>query len=123
MANIKALQRAIYSGRVGGLTSAFGTVTNSRAVDAGKKTAPATIDAKAGEFIHLPKGVPHKFELKSDYVKELMWIMPSGLEKWFWDNSVPAEDMQPLPVMTEPPPPEMITHFVRSLSEYGVEMV
>jgi quercetin dioxygenase-like cupin family protein len=81
------------------------------------------IDAKAGDFIYLPKGVPHRFELQSDYVKELMWIMPSGLEKWFWDNSVAAADMQPLPVMTEPPPPEMIAHFVRSLSEYGVEMV
>lgn len=81
------------------------------------------IDAKAGDFIHLPKGVPHKFELQSDCVKELMWVTPSGLEKWFWDNSVPAADMQPLPIMTEPPSPEMIAHFGRSLSEYGVEMV
>jgi quercetin dioxygenase-like cupin family protein len=81
------------------------------------------IDAKAGDFIHLPKGIPHKFELQSDYVKELMWITPSGLEKWFWDNSFPAPDMKPLPVMTGPPPAEMIAHFVQSLSEYGVEMV
>ena len=81
------------------------------------------IDAKAGDFIHLPKVIPHKFELQSDYVKELMWITPSGLEKWFWDNSAPTTDMRPLPVMTEPPPPEMIAHFVQSLSEYGVEMV
>ena len=81
------------------------------------------IDAKAGDFIHLPKGIPHKFELQSDCVKELMWMTPSGLDKWFWDNSAPAPDMRPLPVMTEPPPPELITHFVQSLSEYGVEMV
>ena len=81
------------------------------------------IDAKAGDFIHLPKGVPHKFELQSDCVKELMWMTPSGLEKWFWDNSVPATDMRPLPVMTEPPTSEVIAHFVQSLSEYGVAMV
>jgi len=81
------------------------------------------MDAKAGDFIHLPKGVPHKFELQSDCVKELMWITPSGLEEWFWDNSVPAADMQPLPIMMDPPSPEMLAHFVRSLSEYGVEMV
>jgi hypothetical protein len=56
-------------------------------------------------------------------VKELMWITPSGLEKWFWDNSVPATDMRPLPVMTEPPASETIAHFVQSLSEYGVDMV
>lgn len=81
------------------------------------------IDAKAGDFVHLPKGIPHKFEVRSDYVRELMWISPSGLEKWFWDNSVPAADMRPLPLMTEPPAPEMIAHFVKTLSEYGVEMV
>ena len=81
------------------------------------------IDAKSGDFIHLPRGVAHKFELQSDSVKELMWITPSGLEKWFWDNSAPATDMRPLPVMTQPPPSEVIAHFVQSLSQYGVEMV
>src|SRR5688572_28475694 len=63
------------------------------------------IDAKAGDFVHLPKGIPHKFELQSDSVKELMWMTPSGLDKWFWDNSAPAPDMQAMPVMTAPPPP------------------
>lgn len=81
------------------------------------------IDAKAGDFIYLPKGIPHKFELLSDTVKELMWMSPSGLEKWFWDNSIPAPNMQALPIMTAPPSPQQIAHFVQSLSEYGVEMV
>ena len=81
------------------------------------------VDAKAGDFVHLPKGIPHRFELQSECVKELMWMTPSGLEKWFWDNSAPATDMKPLPQVTEPPSPEMIAHFVQSLSAYGVEMV
>lgn len=81
------------------------------------------VDAKAGDFIYLPKGIPHRFELQSETVKELMWMTPSGLEKWFWDNSAPAPDMKPFPVMTAPPPPELITHFVESLSGFGVEMV
>ena len=80
-------------------------------------------DAKAGDFVYLPKGVPHKFEVQSEFVKELMWITPSGFEQWFWDNSAPAPEMQALPVMTGPPAPDMIAHFVQSLSEYGVEMV
>ena len=80
-------------------------------------------DAKAGDFIHLPKGIPHKFELQSDFVKELMWITPSGLEKWFWDNSLPAPEMKPLPIMTDPPPPEVISQFVKSLATFGVQMV
>jgi len=81
------------------------------------------IDAKAGDFIFLPKGVPHKFELQSDNVKELMWLAPAGLEKWFWDNSAPAPDVKPLPLMEGPPPKEVIDQFVSSLSTYGVEMV
>ena len=81
------------------------------------------VDAKAGDFVFLPKGIPHKFELQSDTVKELMWLAPAGLEKWFWDNSVPAPDLKPLPVMQEPPPRELIEQFVHSLSTYGVEMV
>jgi quercetin dioxygenase-like cupin family protein len=80
-------------------------------------------DAKAGDFIYLPKNIPHRFELQSETVKELMWLTPAGLEKWFWDNSAPAAGMEPLPLMKEPPPAEMITHFVQSLSEYGVDMV
>lgn len=80
-------------------------------------------DAKAGDFIHLPKNIPHRFELQSDCVKELMWMTPAGLEKWFWDNSAPAPGMQPLPLMKEPPPAEMMNQFVQSLSAYGVEMV
>src|SRR5688572_2729411 len=59
------------------------------------------LDAKAGDLIHLPKGIPHSFELQSECVKELMWMTPSGLDKWFWDNSAPAPDMQPLPLMKE----------------------
>ncbi len=68
-------------------------------------------DAKAGDFVHLPKNVPHRFELQSECVKELMWMTPAGLEKWFWDNSAPADDMQPLPLTKEPPPPEVINAF------------
>jgi len=80
-------------------------------------------EAKAGDFIFLPRNIPHKFELLSDRVKELMWLTPAGLDKWFWDNSAPSPDMKPLPVSTEPPPKEMMEHFIQSLSTYGVEMV
>jgi quercetin dioxygenase-like cupin family protein len=78
--------------------------------------------AKAGDFIHLPRNIPHKFELQSERVKELMWISPAGFERWFWDNAAPVTSLQPLPVRNEPPAPEMIAKLGQSLSEYGVEM-
>ena len=81
------------------------------------------IDAKAGDFIFLPRGISHKFEVLSDKVRELMWISPAGLDQWFWDNSGPSDDMKALPIMQGPPPPEMIAHFISSLASYGVQMV
>ena len=76
----------------------------------------------AGEYVFLPKDVPHAFSIISDDAELLMWMTPAGLDQWFWDNSVPAPDGKPLPVHQGPPPPEMIQHFVTSLQSYGVNM-
>ncbi len=81
------------------------------------------ITVHAGEYVYLPKGVPHKFELLSEQAEVLMWISPAGLEQWFWDNSAPAPDGNQLPMPQGPPPAHVIDHFVNSLREYGVEMI
>ena len=79
-------------------------------------------DAKAGDFIFLPKGISHRFQVQTERVIELMWIAPAGLDQWFWDNSQPAPDGLAMPLLQGPPPPEMVDHFVSSLRKYGVEM-
>ncbi|WP_224999809.1 cupin domain-containing protein [Cesiribacter sp. SM1] len=79
--------------------------------------------ANPGDFVFLPKGVPHYFEVQSGIVKKLMLVSPAGLGKWFWDNSVPAPDMKPLPLPQEPPPADVTDHYVRSLQAYGIEQV
>jgi quercetin dioxygenase-like cupin family protein len=76
-----------------------------------------------GEYVYLPKDVPHSFQILSDQAEMLMWLSPAGLEEWFWDNSIPAPDGKPLPVPQGPPPADMIKHFVTSLQSYGVEMI
>jgi quercetin dioxygenase-like cupin family protein len=80
------------------------------------------ITVSEGEYIYLPKNVPHSFQLLSEKAEVLMWISPAGLEQWFWDNSIPAADGNALPTPQGPPPPHVIEHFVSSLREYGVEM-
>ena len=75
-----------------------------------------------GDYIYLPKGLSHQFQILSPSARLLMWVSPAGLDEWFWDNSVPAPDMKPLPVPQGPPPAEAIDHFVRTLGEYGVVM-
>jgi len=81
------------------------------------------ITVHAGEYVYLPNGVPHKFEILTEQAEVLMWISPAGLDQWFWDNSVPAPDGKQLPNPQGPPPPHVIEHFVTSLREYGVEMI
>lgn len=76
-----------------------------------------------GEYIYLPKDVPHKFLVLTPNAEVLMWMSPAGLDQWFWDNSVPAPDGNPLPIPQGPPPAHVIEHFVNSLREYGVEMI
>jgi quercetin dioxygenase-like cupin family protein len=81
-----------------------------------------TITANEGDYVYLPNGVSHKFEILTEKAEVLMWISPAGLEQWFWDNSIPALDGKPLPAPQGPPPAHVLEHFVNSLREYGVEM-
>jgi hypothetical protein len=81
------------------------------------------ITVNEGEFVYLPKDVPHSFAIQTEQAEVLMWLSPAGLDQWFWDNSVPAPDGAPLPSPAGPPPAHVIEHFVTSLREYGVEMI
>jgi quercetin dioxygenase-like cupin family protein len=81
------------------------------------------LTVKEGEYVCLPKGVPHSFEILSEQAEVLMWISPAGLDQWFWDNSTPAPDGKSLPVPQGPPPTDVIKHFVTSLQAYGVEIL
>ncbi len=75
-----------------------------------------------GEYVYLPKDLQHKFEILSEKAEVLMLISPAGLDQWFWDNSAPAPEGNPLPIPEGPPPAHVVEHFVNSLREYGVEM-
>lgn len=78
--------------------------------------------ARTGECAYLPVNKPHQFEVIGEKAEVLMWMSAAGLDQWFWDNSIPAPDGQPLPLMQGPPPPEAIQHFVTTLGTYGVIM-
>lgn len=81
------------------------------------------LTVKEGEYVYLPKDVPHSFRILSEQADLLMWISPAGLDQWFWDNSTPAPDGKALPVPQGPPPADVIKHFVTSLQAYGVQML
>jgi quercetin dioxygenase-like cupin family protein len=47
--------------------------------------------AAAGSAVHLPRGVPHQFEVTSTEAHFLVIITPGGFEQFFWDVSPAAE--------------------------------
>lgn len=82
----------------------------------------AVIIANEGDCVYLPMHTQHAFEVQNEKAEVLMWMSPAGLDQWFWDNSVPAPGMKPLPLQQGPPSAAVIEHFVKSLGEYGVVM-
>jgi quercetin dioxygenase-like cupin family protein len=60
-----------------------------------------TIHAKAGDYVYLPKNVPHTFKLVSDTAETLLVITPGGFEDMFVQCSRPASAVE-LPPVGEP---------------------
>lgn len=74
-----------------------------------------TIHARAGDYVHLPKNVPHTFKLLSDTAETFLVITPGGFEDMFIECSRPALTME-LPPLGEKPPKEFFEK-IRSVSE------
>lgn len=75
---------------------------------------------RAGDFIFLPKHIPHHFRIQSDTVKYLLQITPAGLEEMFLELSRPAERLELPPRPTGPPSPEIVAKIKRLQQQYGI---
>lgn len=57
-----------------------------------------TIDARAGDFVHIPKGTVHTFTNKGTVGARMLSIFaPSGMEGWFEDALVPVKSTDTKP--------------------------
>jgi len=81
-----------------------------------------TFAGKAGDCVYLPAGIKHEFKLESEIVKCIILIEPGGLEKFFLEFSIPAQELALPPPPDGPPSPELARRFVESLARYGVNM-
>lgn len=59
-----------------------------------------TVEAGPGDYVYLPRGVEHGFELKTPTARALFLITPAGIEEAFKQVGEPAQRLTP------PPPPE-----------------
>jgi quercetin dioxygenase-like cupin family protein len=80
-----------------------------------------TVVATAGTFIHSPKGQRHSFRnIGSTPAKMLVWVTPSGLEKFFAEAGTLAEGDWTLspPVRTDE-----LEKILELSPKYGVEII
>ena len=79
----------------------------------------AQIDAPAGEFVFMPRAVPHSYLVRSERARALVTFAPAGVEQFFIEMGLPVSDpdRHPTPVVPD--------HdvFARELGRYGVEIV
>jgi quercetin dioxygenase-like cupin family protein len=74
-----------------------------------------------GTFVHIPRGVPHTFQVRSETARWFGLGLAGRLDQWFFETGEPA------PALTLPPPPAgppseaAIQALVASLKEYGTD--
>ncbi|MET0394848.1 MAG: cupin domain-containing protein [Chitinophagaceae bacterium] len=75
---------------------------------------------KAGDFIYLPKGIPHYWKLQSDTARFLLQVSPAGLEEMFLGLSRPADQLDYPPAPTGPPSAELLQKIGALQKKYGI---
>jgi quercetin dioxygenase-like cupin family protein len=81
------------------------------------------IHAKKGDFIHLPRFVPHTFRLVTETASTLLLITPGGFEEMFLRCSRPALAMELPPVPNGKPGPEFFELLKQANYELGITML
>lgn len=75
---------------------------------------------KPGNFIFLPRGVKHSFRNNSDTIgRQIVFVNPSGFEKFFDSAGEPVEDDTNLPT---PPSKEHIQKVIEEAPKFGIEI-
>ena len=77
------------------------------------------VNARAGQFVVLPRNIPHHFDLVTETAKALMLITPAGFEIYFREFGVPAKTLELPPVPTTDPRKEMFEAMHDRMIELG----
>jgi quercetin dioxygenase-like cupin family protein len=81
--------------------------------------ADKKVRASQGEFIFLPKNIPHHFNLVTETAKALLLITPAGFEVFFKEFGQAASTLDLPPVPTINPRKEMFEAMHNRMIELG----
>lgn len=73
--------------------------------------------ARKGNWVFLPKGIQHSFQVVTDQAEVLIHLSPGGFENYFIEMSEPAPEMV---IPTRPQGPPDVKRIIETASKYGV---
>lgn len=79
--------------------------------------------AKPGDYVQMPKNIPHAFKVLTPTAKAVMTIAPAGFENYFCHPkmSVPAPYLMLPPAPQGPPSMEQIELVMAISEEFGIK--
>ena len=77
---------------------------------------------KPGDFIFLPRQIPHTQKFLTETVHVLLFISPAGLEEYFWNLSAAAENFEIPALSTTPPTEEQMKIMMEMNAKYGISI-
>jgi len=84
-------------------------------------TADGAVQAGPGTFLHMPRGVAHRFQNETDReARMLFWCTPSGFDRFIETVGVPLPNADAPPT---PPTAEDIDRLVRACPEFGLTLL
>jgi quercetin dioxygenase-like cupin family protein len=75
------------------------------------------MNAKAGDWVFLPRNIEHSFKVRSDKAQVLIHLSPGGFENYFIEMSEPAKEMV-IPPRPEGPPD--VQRIIETAARYGI---
>ena len=75
---------------------------------------------KPGDYVFLPRRIPHTQKLITETLHTLLFISPAGFEQYFWDLSAPATDFEIPPLSNEPPTEEQMKVMMEYNAKFGI---
>lgn len=75
------------------------------------------LNAKAGDWVFLPRNIKHSFQVKSEKSEVLIHLSPGGFEDYFIEMSEPAKEMV---IPPRPDGPPDVQKIIETASKYGI---
>lgn len=81
------------------------------------KAGDEVMNAKKGDWVFLPRGIQHSFQVLTDQAEVLIHLSPAGFENYFIEMSEPAGA---LVIPARPQGPPDVKRIIETASKYGV---